>query len=240
MSKTVSEEMLNAYLDHELDEKDTRLIELQIQNNAELQHRVEQLQDIKIKIRASYASVSPPARREIRPCNKRNLLPSSMAASLILCFGLASGWYTHGYINTTADNNSSHLLGIKLEQLKPQDNKIIIHLAQNDRALFDEALTKAESLLIRFDAMKQQGKVHILANSYGMDLLRKDKTPYQKRISNMMLKYNNVEFVACTNTIKRLKSAGKNIELLPGVKVHGPVINEIISGLQNGWTYIKV
>ena len=240
MSKTVSEEMLNAYLDHELDEKDTRFIELQIQNNTELQHRVEQLQDIKIKIRASYASVSPPSHREIRPCNKRNLLPSSMAASLILCFGLASGWYTHGYINTTADNNSSHLLGIKLEQLKPQDNKIIIHLAQNDRALFDEALTKAESLLIRFDAMKQQGKVHILANSYGMDLLRKDKTPYQKRISNMMLKYNNVEFVACTNTIKRLKSAGKNIELLPGVKVHGPVINEIISSLQNGWTYIKV
>ncbi len=240
MSKTVSEEMLNAYLDHELDEKESRLIELQIQNNAELQHRVEQLQDIKIKIRASYASVSPPSHREIRPCNKRNLLPSSMAASLILCFGLASGWYTHGYINTTADNNSSHLLGIKLEQLKPQDNKIIIHLAQNDRALFDEALTKAESLLIRFDAMKQQGKVHVLANSYGMDLLRKDKTPYQKRISNMMLKYNNVEFVACTNTIKRLKSAGKNIELLPGVKVHGPVINEIISSLQNGWTYIKV
>jgi len=240
MSDTVSEEMLNAYLDNELDEKDTRFIELQIQNNAELQHRVEQLQDIKIKIRASYASVSPPVRHEIRPCRKRNLLPSSLAASLILSVGLASGWYTHGYINMTTENNSSHLLGIKLEQLKPQDNKIIIHLAQNDSALFDEALTKAESLLIRFDEMNQQGEVHILANSYGMDLLRKDKTPYQKRISNMMLKYNNVEFVACTNTIKRLKSAGKYIELLQGVKVHGPVINEIISSLQNGWTYIKV
>lgn len=239
MSKSVSEEMLNAYLDNELDEKDIRLIEFQIKNNVELQRRIEQLQDIKIKIWASYASVSPPVRHEIRPRNKRNLMPSSMAASLILCFGLASGWYTHGYINTTADN-SSHLLGIKLEQLKPQDNKIIIHLAQNDTALFDEALTKAETLLIRFDAMNQQGKVHVLANSYGMDLLRKDKTPYQERITNMMLKYKNVEFVACKNTLKRLKSAGKNIQLLPGVKVHGPVINEIISGLQNGWTYIKV
>jgi len=240
MSKIVSEEMLNAYLDNELDEKDTQFIELQIQNNAELQRRIEQLQDIKIKIRASYASVSPPVHRRVRPCNKRNLLPSSLAASLTLCFGLASGWYTHGYINTSNSNDSSHLLGIKLEQLKPQDDKIIIHLAQNDVALFDEALKKTEILLTRFDAMNQPGKVRVLANSYGMDLLRKDKTPYQERISDLMLKYNNVEFVACKNTIKRLKSSGQNVNLLPGVKVHGPVINEIVSGLQNGWTYIKV
>ena len=240
MSKIISEEMLNAYLDNELDEKDSQFIELQIQNNAQLQQRVERLQNIKINLRTAYSSVTPPMRHVISPYRKSNLLPTSLAASLILSIGLASGWYTHGYINTTTENNSSHLLGIKLEQLQPQDNKIIIHLAQNDSALFDEALTKAESLLMRFAAMNQPGEVHILANSYGMDLLRKDKTPYQQRISNMMLKYNNVEFVACTNTIKRLKSAGKNTDLLPGVKVHGPVINEIISGLQNGWTYIKV
>ncbi|MCK5666588.1 MAG: hypothetical protein KAI17_24020, partial [Thiotrichaceae bacterium] len=237
MSKTVSEEMLNAYLDNELDEKDNRFIEMQIKNNVELQRRIEQLQDIKIKVRASYASVSPPVHHAIRPCNKRSLIPSSLAASLILCFGLASGWYTHGYINTTTEN-FGQLLGIKLEQLNPQDDKIIIHLAKNDRALFDAALTKAEKLLSAFAALNQQGTVRVLANSYGMDLLREDKTPYQERISNLMLKYNNVEFVACENTIKRLKSSGKNIELLPGVKVHGPVINEIISGLQNGWTYI--
>ena len=240
MSKTVSEEMLNAYLDNELDEKECRLIEMQIKNNAELQRRIEQLQDIKIKIRTSYASVRPPVRHDIRPCNKRKMIPSSMAASLILCFGLASGWYTHGYINAAADIHASHLLGIKLEQLNPQDDKIIIHLAQNDSALFNEALTKAEILLARFDALDQQGKVRVLTNSYGMDLLRKDKTPYQQRISNLMLKYNNVEFVACKNTIKRLKSSGEKVNLLPGVKVHGPVINEILSGLKNGWTYIKV
>ncbi len=166
------------------------------------------------------------------------MIPAAIAASITLVVGLTTGWYTHGYINSTAKSN--YLLGVKLEDLKPQDTKIIIHLAQNDMALFDKALTKAETLLAYFDTLHQQGKVHILANSFGMDLLRSDKTPYQKRILDMMETYDNVEFVACKNTIKRLKSSGKNIDLLPGVKVHGPVINQIISSLQNGWTYISI
>ncbi len=56
----------------------------------------------------------------------------------------------------------------------------------------------------------------------------------------MMKNHDNVQFVACKNTIKRLQSAGKPVDLLPGVKVHGPVINEIITGLQSGWTYMKI
>ncbi len=239
MSKTVSEELLNAYLDNELDEKDTRFIDLQIKNDAQLQHRIEQLQDLKFKIQASYASVSPPVHHQIRPANKKLMLPVAMAASVALCVGLASGWYSHAYLDSTSASGN-YLLGVKLQDLKPQDNKIIIHLAQNDMVLFDQALSKAETLLTLFESLNQQGKVHVLANSYGMDLLRSDKTPYYERITNMMQTYDNVEFVACTNTIKRLKSSGKNIALLPGVKVHGPVINEIVSSLQDGWTYLKI
>ena len=239
MSKTVSEEMLNAYLDNELDEKDICFIDLQIKNNPQLQRRIEQLQDLKLKIRDSYASVRPPVRPAIRHAKKKNLLPAGIAASLTLVIGLASGWYSHSYFNVFP-TSSDYLLGVKLDDLKPEDNKIIIHLAQNDIDLFDKALTKAEILLTRFETLNQDGKIHVLANSYGMDLLRTDKTPYQERITNMMKNHDNVQFVACKNTIKRLQSAGKSVDLLPGVKVHGPVINEIITGLQSGWTYMKI
>jgi uncharacterized protein len=237
--KNVSDEMINAYIDNELDPKDTQFIDVQMKNDAVLQHRIEQLQELKVKIRNSYASVHPPVQEQSKVNCKNYLIPAGIAASIALVIGLTTGWYTHGSINiNTAD--SSYLLGVKLEDLKPQDNKIIIHLAQNDISLFDRALTKAETLLAHFDTLHQQGKVHILANAYGIDLLRSGKTPYQERIIKMMKKYDNVEFVACENTIKRLKSSGKNIDLLPGVKVNGPVINEIISGLQNGWTYISI
>ncbi len=239
MSKNVSEEMLNAYLDNELDEKDARFIDYQIKNNAQLQHRVEQLQELKLKIQAGYASVSPPAHHKSRHARKKQLISTSIAASLTLVAGLASGWYSHGFFNSFS-SHSDYLLGVKLDNLKPEDNKIIIHLTKNDIELFDQALTKAETLLTRFDTLNQDGKIHVLANSYGMDLLLTDKTPYQKRIISMMKNHDNIKFVACENTIKRLKSTGKPVDLLPGVKVHGPVINEIVASLKSGWTYMKI
>lgn len=239
MDNSVSDEMLNAYLDNELDEKDTRFIDTQIKNIPELQYKIEQLQDIKLKIRASYAGVEPPFNPQIHSASNTHLIPAGIAASVIMVIGLAAGWYSHSYLNNHPAS-TDHLLGVKLEALKPKDNKIMIHLAQNDIALFDQALTKAETILAGFEAFNPQGKVHILANSYGMDLLRADTSPFQKRIINLMQSYDNVNFVACKNTLKRLQSSGKNTDLLPGVKVNGPVINEIVSSLQNGWTYIKI
>ncbi len=239
MSNTVSDEILNAYLDNELDDKDTRFVDLQIKNTPELQRQIKQLQDLKLKIRGSYASVSSPLRQTPRTTQKKHLIRTGLAASVTLAIGLATGWFSHGHLNTMS-LGADQLLGVKLENLSPEDDKIIIHLSQNDVVLFDQALTKAENILARFDALDQHGKVHVLANSYGMDLLRKEKTPYQARIVNMMQTYDNVEFVACKNTLKRLKSSGKNTSLLSGVKVHGPVINEIIDRMQNGWSYIKI
>ena len=237
MTNNISEEMINAYIDNELDMKDIQLIELQMEKDVVLQHKITQLKALKLKISSSYDSVHSKNYRKIPVTGKNYRFPTSIVASITLLIGLTIGWYTHIYISTT---DTDYLLGVKLEDLKPQDNKIIIHLAQNDSVLFDKALTRAETLLAYFETLQQQGKVHILANSYGMDLLRRDTTPYQQRIINMMETYDNVEFVACKNTIKRLENRGKSVELLPGVKVHGPVINEIISGLQNGWTYLSI
>jgi len=239
MSNSISNEMINAYIDNELDEKERLLIDESLQSDQQLRAKIEQLKSLKLNIKNSYSSVSSPLDKPNSLTLKNHTFPKTLAASIALFFGLVTGWYSHDYINLSTAN-SQYLLGVKLEALKPQDNKIIIHLSKNDLVLFDNALTKAETLLAYFNTIKQQGKVHILANSYGMDILRSDTTPYQERISKIMNKYNNVEFVACENTIKRLKSSGKEINLLPGVKVHGPVINQIISRLQNGWTYINI
>ena len=239
MFNTVSDEMLNAYLDNELDEKDTRFVDLQIKNNPNLLRQLEQLQDIKLKIRASYASVKPPVREEKQSETKQHLLATGIAASMTLIIGLAAGWYSHSYLNIHS-SNTNQLLGVKLENLSPDENKIMIHVSQNDIILFDQALTKAETILARFETQGQAGKVDVLTNSFGMDLLRAETTPYQQRIKHLMQTYENVDFVACKNTLKRLKSAGKNSELIAGVKVHGPVINEIINRMQNGWSYIQI
>ncbi len=239
MTQKLSDEMINAYIDNQLAPKDLQLIIKQMKNNVELRVKIDKLKSLKNIIKKSYVSVSQPINLKKRQYKINPLFPASLAASITLLFGIGMGWYSHSYIGIS-DTSSNYLLGIKLKELKPKDNKIIIHLSQNDVELFDQALTKAEKLLAYFDTIKNKGKVHILANSFGLDILRTNTSPYQERIIKMMQTYDSVEFVACQNTLKRLESSGKDTKLLPGVKVHGPVINEIISSLQDGWTYISI
>ncbi len=70
MSTTISEEMINAYIDNELDAKDNQFIEIQLKNDAVLQHRIEQLQELKLNIRASYSSVHSTIQQQTRTNSK--------------------------------------------------------------------------------------------------------------------------------------------------------------------------
>lgn len=241
MTEPISNEMLNAYIDNELDEKEAQLIEAEIKKSSRLQKKLQEFQQVKLKIQASYAPVRAPIRGIHEP-SKTAWLPTAVAASLTLVVGLTSGWLGHQYLGTSEKNNAKldELLGVKLQAVSPRDDKIMIHLAQNDQILFDKALAKAEALLERFESLEQKGMIQVLANSNGMDIMRNDKSPYRSRIVSMMDRYDNIQFVACQNTIQRLESDGENVELIDGVKVHGPVINEIVTHMQDGWTYIKI
>lgn len=240
MNTTISTEMLNAYIDNELDDKEALNIEAELKKDSQLQNRLYKLQQVKLKVQASYASVRAPVRREER--SKSAWLPTAIAASITLAIGMTSGWYGNQYVNDNGsfESDGAQLLGVKLQEVTPQDDKIIIHLAKNDKILFDKALAKAEALLERFDQMQQSGAIQVLANSNGMDILRDDRSPYKGRIVNLMQQYDNIQFIACENTIRRLKSNGQNVQLISGVRVNGPVINEIVSHMQDGWTYIKI
>jgi len=241
MNNSISTEMLHAYIDNELDEREALEVEVEIKKSSQLQKQLRDFQQVKLKIQASYASLRAPVRSQ-SPSSKSAWLSTAIAASLTLTLGISSGWYGHQYMVNSEQNAGviDNLLGVKLHAVTPQDDKIIIHLAQNDQLLFDKALQKAEALLKRFESMEQKGAIQVLANSNGMDILRDDKSPYKQRIVNLMNQYDNIQFVACQNTIKRLESNGQNVDLINGVQVHGPVINEIVSHMQDGWTYIKI
>lgn len=239
MNNSISTEMLHAYIDNELDEREALEIEAEIKKSSQLRKQLRDFQQVKLKIQASYAPLRAPVRSQSQS-SKSAWLSTAIAASLTLTIGISSGWYGHQYMTNESAGVIDNLLGVKLQPVTPQDDKIIIHLSQNDQLLFDKALQKAEAILQRFELMEQKGAVQILANSNGMDILRNDKSPYKQRIFNMMNQYDNVQFVACQNTIQRLESNGQNVNLINGVKVHGPVINEIVSHMQDGWTYIKI
>ena len=73
MSANISEEMINAYIDNELDEKDIQYINKEIQNDVQLQVKIEQVKSLKYKIRQSYASVVAPleSKKRLHQTNRK-------------------------------------------------------------------------------------------------------------------------------------------------------------------------
>jgi intracellular sulfur oxidation DsrE/DsrF family protein len=72
-------------------------------------------------------------------------------------------------------------------------------------------------------------------------MLRVGASPYPHRVQRMMQEYDNLSFVACQNTVDRLKrERGIIARLSPGVVVIDFGVAEIMRRQQEGWPYIRV
>jgi len=74
----------------------------------------------------------------------------------------------------------------------------------------------------------------------GINLLRADESAFAPRIRAMMEKYDNLTFVACANTIKRLQEKGVDVPLIDRTHARETAIDHVVARLRNGWTHIKI
>jgi hypothetical protein len=95
--------------------------------------------------------------------------------------------------------------------------------------------TRADRLLAQRGA---SGRVEIVANSFGLNLLRADVTLLAGREA-MARQHANLSFVACGQTVARLKQEGVKVDLLPVVHTATSAINEITTRMGQGWVYVK-
>jgi len=83
-------------------------------------------------------------------------------------------------------------------------------------------------------------RLEVVANDKGIELLRRDTSPFPQRIEALLSKYDNVSFLACANALRKLRERGVKIDLLPGTRSDHTAIDEIINRLEGGWRYLKV
>ena len=102
------------------------------------------------------------------------------------------------------------------------------------------ALNEVQELMGLFP--RDQLQVEVVANAGGVNLLRADVSPYKARVEELMRKYPNLAFLACSNTVAKLKRklGPGRVDLIPNIRVGPTAVNEIVTRLQEGWIYIKV
>jgi len=237
-----SDEHLNAYLDNELaGEERTRLIEA-LRDNDDLRQRVCKLEQVRNMVSIAYHDLPEP-QHKIETQSRRFSSYASIAASVLVVFGLIGGWFGHAAYQQgdkslvqLADNV---LINKPVGTAKPW--KVLLHVTSDDPYRLDSLLNETENILREYEGKQQKVAIQILANGKGLNMLRNDKSPYAKRIADMQSNYNNLVFMACAKAIARVQqTTGQAVPLLPNTKIAPSALSEALNRQREGWTYIKI
>lgn len=243
MNSVVSDETLHAFVDGELDATESEKLIAQMRDDATLSQRVCELRSLQSMLRVAYAMPPSVSRARTRkPASER--LQRYALAGIMLSAGLASGWVLRGQGNSVpvATLPAATADGISLVRLTAgaDPGKVLLHIdsAAPDKML--ALLDQAERLLDEAERHGRTLQLEVIANSRGLNLLRKGMTPHEDRIAQLYKRHANLQFVACGQSIARFQSDGEKVMLLPTVRTAPTAIGEIVTRLQQGWTYVRV
>ncbi len=241
MKAEFSDEMINAFVDGELDSRDRETFKQAMRSDNHLYEKVQAICELKKSLKNSYAQL-PAASNSVQVQNggvRVTGWKQSVAAALLLTLGLVVGWV--GGSGGLQPHSSVQLDGIQLNPVDlQQQNKIVLHISSSEGNKLEQTIQKVEYIIHQFEKRHLPFELEVIANSGGIDLLRTDVSPYKDKIISIMDQYSNVSFIACSNAINRLRMQGVEPKIIAHSKTGDTAVERIVKRLQEGWVYVKV
>ena len=243
MNTVVSDETLHAFVDGELDVAESETLMAQMREDQDLAQRVCNLRSLQSMVRLAYVDPPVAGGRKSHSAPRRQIMQRSAIASLILLLGLGGGWALRGFepeaVALLPASNASGYQMISLEH-EADPNRVMLHLDSAAPDKMVAVLDQAERLLNEAEKQGRAMQLEVIANSRGLDLLRAGVSPYAERMAHLKRRHANLQWVACGQSVARFKGDGQQVVLLPAIRVAPTAIGEIITRLQQGWTYVRV
>lgn len=243
--KPCDELELNAFIDGELSaDQQAELLEA-MRDDPELARQVCGLGQLKAQLRLAYAQPPRPQRRAaVKAMASWRAIAASTA---LLAVGLVSGWLLHaGVPQWNAQGNRLVMLdpegrGQAPASAEEEETRIVFHLTNPDQTVAGDLLDDVEGMLLAFEADGRPLRVEIVSHSEGLDLLRERLSQHRERIHELAGRHANLTFVACRNTMDRLRvEHGIEVQLIPDAEVIDSGVNHVVKRQREGWSYIRV
>lgn len=243
MNPTVSDEVLNAFVDGELDLAESEALLARIREDRDLAQRLCSLRSLQSMVRLAYLEPPVAGGRRSGAGARQRWVQRAAVGGLILLVGVAGGWSLRGFdsqpVTALPAAASGSAQVVSLSQVADPD-RVMLHIDSAAPEKMKAVLDHAERLLDQAERQGRTLQLEVIANSLGIDLLRAGHSPYAERMARMKQRHANLQWVACGQSIARLRSNGELIELLPDTRTATTAISEIVSRLQQGWTYVRV
>jgi hypothetical protein len=243
MKAVVSDETLHAFVDGELDVAESEALIARMAEDTELAQRVCALRGLQSMVRLAYVEPPGAAGRKSRTAPRRKFVQRCAFGCLVLLAGLSGGWALRGFESqAVAALPVAFFNGYQRVSLAraADPNRVMLHLDSAAPDKMRAVLDQAEHLLDEAERQGRAMQLEVLANSHGIDLLRAGYSPYAERMARMKQRHANLHWAACSQSIARFTSEGQKVELLPRTRTAPTAIGEIVTRLQQGWTYVMV
>ncbi|MGD8570832.1 MAG: hypothetical protein PVG89_10195 [Gammaproteobacteria bacterium] len=235
----VSDEQLNALLDNELDDAESaRLMEVIRQDKA-LKSRFCDMRQIKDSVILAYKN--PPLPRSTvtagtAPWYQHKAMVAVAALALFILGGVM-GWAFNATIRS--DDGASFYTVDRLNATNVRSNRMLLHLATSDDDRVKATLHKVEELLQKSDADNKPIEIEVVANSDGLNVLRRG-SPYATYIKSIASRYDNVSFMACGVAKQNAKlREGSEVALIPEAVTIPAALEQILKRVKSGWSYVR-
>lgn len=236
----VSDEFLNAFVDGQLELAERSLVFDAIDQDEGLKERVCDLRGMKEMVQHAYHQLPAGAHSAARRSHSRSTYFQALAACLLLLIGGASGWLGHAWSAGAGDREMVRLFQTTQDgDFGDAQRKIIVQVSTANPARLRSALDETENLLETSRREHRQLQVEIVANASGVDLLRADVSPYVDRIGLLRARYPNLNFLACSQTLGKLRDQGVDVHLLPHTGITISAAEQIRKRLLQGWDYVR-
>ncbi|OOG23000.1 hypothetical protein B1C78_12795 [Thioalkalivibrio denitrificans] len=236
------EKALNALVDGELDTDPRREVLIRIREDTALRDTACALRHVKTLVHHAYAGARPPQREASRPALRR--WPAAAAAVVLLSIGFVAGLTLpfgtdreQDAIVASAPLPSPEQEGVRINPVQVQHNKFVLHISRGGPERFSEVIDRAEQLLSSYPGPGLE--VEVIANSEGLGLFREETSTQIERIRRLSEQYDNINFIACQNTMEVLERRGVRTRLLTGTRTTESAVDHIIERLQDGWVYVR-
>jgi intracellular sulfur oxidation DsrE/DsrF family protein len=232
-----TDEELNRFIDGELRKEERRRLELQLDEDPAFIEQVREYRSINQALRDAYDDVEPPQHHPVTRSLWMNGGRSLALMALLLPLGFLVGWGMHATYSTS-NIHTPLTSGISLPVKDLVHNNTVLHIDVDEQAAANELLDRVETILTTY--ADDEIQVEVVANAAGLNLLRVDKSAVANRVSQMMDQHDNLMFLACANTISRLKEKGEEVELIGRTHTGETALDHVVNRLSSGWTYVKI
>ena len=238
-----SDEILNAFIDDQLDHDERAQILSALRHDEVLTQRVCDLQKVRSLLQLAFNEKEVVPEHQ-QPANQQrwNSFSKGLAAGVLIVVGVLGGWFSHQQLSTdktlieyaqTIRNNPA--IG------ENETWQVMLHVSHNEARRFKVLLNETENLLATYKKNNQPLQIEILANAKGLDLLKDENSPNALKLKQLKATYNNLVVSVCGQTLKRIKKeTGKSVSLIPDTNVVRSAIHQVSKRQKQGWTYIHI